>query len=386
MYFMNYSGFSKREKDNMAELYLCLLTESPFAIGVRYSLSLLEANVQCKDKSVFQSYTSGSNQYWYRKWKCESVTTEHLRKLESLTFQCKISSLRLLDVMNTGMALTNYPKRPRASVMPSMTDSYTWSIEDPVTIKKMCAAPNVHGFSSPIFEMHGFKWFLNIYPNGSQTDRKGQVTVTLNLASIPKADMKVLVKQRIYFNNKYMECLAVHHAETNGFKGISHSNWYSTADLKEMKRFCFTVEIELYEDLGSGGNDIVQTNSVNATKSIQNEHADLAQFDWNWYRNELSMDRWSKNIDFYGLQWKLDLHLDGTILLHLLESADSPSIVCIRFIVSIKELGTRFITSGMFGENTLVKDCDTLRIYTDKLGQLEQLTMGLQMETVEIRS
>ena len=366
------SGYSRDGRStNKAELYLCLLTETENPIEQEYTLSLVEGDFHCRDCQTFKT-----NLWWYRKWKCVSPPTEHMQAFDSITFQCEFETKKTFIADQEGLIQVY---TPTASIVPSVTDSYTWSIDDSSMIAQMCAAPNVHGFCSPIFEMHGFKWYLTVSPNGSKTNRKGEVTLSLNLASLPDPRMKLLVSQKLLFNDKLVEFHALHHADSHGSKGISHSNWYCTADLKGMKRFCFTAEIALIAVIGGSEEiDKLTMNSIDENKS-------LMPFAWELKVIMGGTQTFCKTFEFYGFQWKIETPaFDGPFKISLL--SDTRDTVCVRFRISLLETETRFIMSGMFGGNKRSKDWGTLRVDRDQLlgVGLERLTIQLQMEMIAI--
>eukprot|EP01083_Nonionella_stella_P000639 1794_1 len=62
--------------------------------------------------------------------------------------------------------------------------TYTWEIRDPSLVQQMKNAKNNSKWSSPTFTAGGFKWYLNVYPNGNKS-AKGYVDNFLYLAFLP---------------------------------------------------------------------------------------------------------------------------------------------------------------------------------------------------------
>merc|ERR1712176_422857 len=65
--------------------------------------------------------------------------------------------------------------------------SYTWKITDPSLLQQIKSAKPGNEFKSDKFSLFGFKWYLELNPNGINHSRKGNVSIFLYLmASSPK--------------------------------------------------------------------------------------------------------------------------------------------------------------------------------------------------------
>jgi len=351
---------TKESKDQSAALYLCLLTKAAGPITVRYTLSLQEAGVSSQDVFDFENW-------WCRKWKCklDLIKMVQSQQCQSLTFQCVIHSV--LDLA------------PSINVISPIYKPFhfTWSVDDPSDVEAMRTAPNVYFFVSPIFEdpASGLKWYFDISPNGSQTKRRGKATLSYTIASMPDANMEVLVRYRFYLNNAYSEHLVTHSRDNFGFCGLW--NKYNTADLKGMKRLCFTAEIEVLCITKR-----VQSEAVERMDSHQERVMDIE-----WFLEHNRWRDWSETFEFHGLEWMLHLSKEGTFTLHLQSERCGDSarfVVCVRFGISLPELNTRVIVSGIFDENNKSRHWWTDRIEMKELMALDALTIRLKMELVDI--
>ena len=343
-----------------------------------------------------------TTQNWYENWENKILTLKHLQKLSSLTFQCEMVAFQsdnlegdlLDDVVND-----NFTPNPICSTVSPISGTYMWSIDDPVTISKMCAAPNVHGFSSPIFEMHGFKWYITVYPNGSKTNRKGKVNVSLILASVPSTEMKVMVRQRLYFRHRFIEHLTTFDAEHNSFRGYPYGEEYTTEEMKAMKFLCFTAEIEIIEVKGAPVKEAVVDEIADSAAANSDSVSDLADYDnhkslqrYQWTINSDKLlavlaeeeDEWKECFSFFGLQWSLSIDKLGTVSLSLVQMEITDYTICVRFTVSLLELGTRFIRSGYFDSKRLTKDWGGSRVAPVQFLEMEQLTVQLKMEMIDM--
>merc|ERR1719242_1251539 len=92
----------------------------------------------------------------------------------------------------------------------------------------------------------------------------------------------------------------------------------------------------------------------------------------------------SEMIEFYGLQWMLEVDVGGRATLNLVSKEHGYSTICVRFIIAMPELGTHFVTTGIFGGKKQSKEWGTKRINLLKVVDLEQLTIQLHLELIDI--
>eukprot|EP01084_Bolivina_argentea_P135905 239404_1 len=78
--------------------------------------------------------------------------------------------------------------------------SYTWNINDDAMIKQIKHAEVTDEFQSDIFEMHGLKWTLIIYPSGYKDKHKGYIGFHLELQHLPSQTNKIEVKYKLIIN------------------------------------------------------------------------------------------------------------------------------------------------------------------------------------------
>ena len=73
--------------------------------------------------------------------------------------------------------------------------SYSWNITDPALVKKIKNASNKESWDSPTFSLHGFRWHLQIWPNGP--GKEGITNSFLCLASLPPKVQQVQVNYEV---------------------------------------------------------------------------------------------------------------------------------------------------------------------------------------------
>lgn len=77
-----------------------------------------------------------------------------------------------------------------SSAEQSSPSTYEYEVPDIETFK---FAANGVEFKSPFFELHGFRWCLRIFPNGSIKSKVGNVNYFLWLRSLPPKYSKLAV-------------------------------------------------------------------------------------------------------------------------------------------------------------------------------------------------
>eukprot|EP01083_Nonionella_stella_P176760 619336_1 len=88
--------------------------------------------------------------------------------------------------------------------------TYTWKITDPSLVQQMKNAKNESKWSSPTFAAGGFKWYLDVYPNGLDKSVKGYVDLFLYLAFVPpkvksipaRYELRLIETDTFYKNRK----------------------------------------------------------------------------------------------------------------------------------------------------------------------------------------
>eukprot|EP01083_Nonionella_stella_P147601 466041_1 len=88
--------------------------------------------------------------------------------------------------------------------------TYTWKITDPSLVQQMKNSKNESKWSSPTFAAGGFKWYLDVYPNGLDKSVKGYVDLFLYLAFVPpkvksipaRYELRLIETDTFYKNRK----------------------------------------------------------------------------------------------------------------------------------------------------------------------------------------
>jgi len=131
------------------------------------------------------------------------------------------------------------------------SNTYSWKIDDIATFKK---AVNCFEYSSPVFEMHGFRWSLCIFPNGSQKSKKGNVNYFVMLKSMPPAYNKITVNIKL----KLIELNILSSFPFSFTDNRLTSGWLTgtlrTNDIINLNSITFSVEITLNDIYGINGN------------------------------------------------------------------------------------------------------------------------------------
>eukprot|EP01083_Nonionella_stella_P216356 777827_1 len=143
--------------------------------------------------------------------------------------------------------------------------SYTWNIADPTQIK---TAKQGQRFKSPLFSMFNFRWFLELYPNGSSADLVGKTDIFLTLVTLsPKV-------KSITIERKYTLTELDKRGEFT--ETLTHDDMYSaswvegtlkTQDLQKCTQFTFKVDVELHAVFDKDDNDITNEYLQNAMET-----------------------------------------------------------------------------------------------------------------------
>eukprot|EP01083_Nonionella_stella_P110699 324126_1 len=141
------------------------------------------------------------------------------------------------------------------------------------TLPDIQHATNLQLFVSPIFTYNGFKWYLELHPNGSNIENEGSVILYLCLVMIPTHIRKLCISFQLSL------------AETNtvfrSIKSFSPTKWYNCwsrdtlrfADIQHLDQLTFSVHMSLLTitqpTVDDGDSTTERTTICDITKSKQ---------------------------------------------------------------------------------------------------------------------
>ena len=137
------------------------------------------------------------------------------------------------------------------------SNSYVWWITDKVLLQQIKNAAVCQKFRSPVFTMHGFKWYLQLWPNGD-TKRQGKVLIFAVLPSMSPKIESIALHRKYFFlegdlhhNYDYtMENKAKMHVITWPNKTLLFD------DIQKYETLSIGVEIKIWNLYDEKGNDI----------------------------------------------------------------------------------------------------------------------------------
>eukprot|EP01083_Nonionella_stella_P216355 777822_1 len=135
--------------------------------------------------------------------------------------------------------------------------SYTWNIADPTLITQIKAAKQGQRFKSPLFSMFNFRWFLELYPNGSSADLVGKTDIFLTLVTLSPKVKSIMIERKYTLTelDKRGEF-----TETLTHDDMYSASWVEgtlkTQDLQKCTQFTFKVDVELHAVFDKDDNDI----------------------------------------------------------------------------------------------------------------------------------
>eukprot|EP00483_Globobulimina_turgida_P006158 UN06168 len=132
-----------------------------------------------------------------------------------------------------------------------VSNTYEWKVED---IKALKEAKNVQEFKSPFFELHGFRWCLRVFPNGSTKAKKENVNCFLWLRSLPPKYSKVAVNITMRLQEVDVTASFPHQYTDKAVTRGWVTGTLKTADIQNLESMTFTVEITVHDIYGVSGN------------------------------------------------------------------------------------------------------------------------------------
>eukprot|EP01084_Bolivina_argentea_P169377 293634_1 len=396
--------------DGISDLFLKLMSMPPGVTKmlVQYKLFLKETN------SLFRNHNSVfSDQHLSEGWDDGTLTSNKLfdNNIESLTFFIDVSLFEMYDHNQNMIDIDEKQNECHdfnlsiATELILPTAIYEWKVNDINTVKLIINANNVTTFASPVFIMHGLKWYVSFSPNGSRASRKGSLNLFLTIASFSRANVRYIVKFDMYF----VECDKTHTVYSLfklTWNGTGATDWpLKTKDIIHMNRFTFILKITLV--------DVYDDNEIITDKFIGNGNDNIScvpkliglPFDTFVYKIEMEqlsvmkqlgengMEYTSDWFRMFGMDFFLQLYPFGkdkndngftNLCIRMVEIPSDNVVVSLRYSVYMVESNVRFSRSAIFTEKRLVESWGSERYSTKTFVSLETFTIELMMELVDV--
>eukprot|EP01083_Nonionella_stella_P080487 221228_1 len=134
--------------------------------------------------------------------------------------------------------------------------TYTWKNKDPSLVEQMKNAKNKLNWKSPTFSAGGFRWHLDVYPNGDRESAQGYVDVYLNLACLPPKVKSIQIGYELRLVEAYT------FLNTNKTFDKDNMNWswkakqLQTNTIQNLTTLTFSAKVEIYGVFDHEDNDI----------------------------------------------------------------------------------------------------------------------------------
>eukprot|EP01084_Bolivina_argentea_P107178 191653_1 len=154
--------------------------------------------------------------------------------------------------------------------------TYKWQITDQSMVQQMKNAQNQDVWTSPIFSVCGFRWKLQVFPNGDIQKTKGNVNFYVMLTCLPPKVKSI----SIAFSFGLIEAGKIQHSTSTYTKQNMAFGWakkqLQTVKLQNLNTFTFAAKIELAGVFDKNDNDI--TNQyISHEESKQNQSQEQQQ-------------------------------------------------------------------------------------------------------------
>eukprot|EP01083_Nonionella_stella_P308142 1085950_1 len=151
--------------------------------------------------------------------------------------------------------------------------TYTWKITDTSLVQQMKNAKNKAKWNSSAFSAGGFRWYLEVNPNGTRESSLGYVKVYLYLACLPPKvksiqigyELCLIETGTVFKGNKTFE---KEHINAGGF-----SKQLQTNTIQNLTTLTFSAKINIYGVFDHEDNDI--TNLYVGTDNEESKHSAL---------------------------------------------------------------------------------------------------------------
>jgi len=373
-------------------------------VEVRFEFRLKEIDGNKKSKPMVgidgnKMHRFDTNQYW----KGFYGLTQDIRALSRLTFA--------VDVYSMNVHFKNGSVKEMPAIDPvanPITEcrprQLLWEVTDSEPLQAIQCADNVFGFKSPIFTVHGVKWYMTFYPNGSKIERAGFPNVYLHIASLPTIDFVVNVRHSqglqgdVHMRSAMF--ITMFDFERSSW-GLIEQSTYTTDDMHNLNRFLCVAEMVMLDKLR--GDELMEMGD-DPTITMHEPVAE-AVFEWNLSKmlldKGLDIEMGSSAFTAFGMKWGMTLSArkvaddnnpeDSTdhliVGLQILEHDLKSRIISTRCTFELPAMNVRYFTTMIFDKGHLSGDWGTGRVYLEDLNLAESdesCTLRLVMELVEV--
>eukprot|EP01084_Bolivina_argentea_P316006 547663_1 len=357
----------------MVKLFFCLVSiPNGYCINTYYTISFKETNTIYTKQEFFTSDTL------YVGWPNDLLPFEKIRKLNTITIDIKINTWYMYPTSIALISMTHFSK--------SKPISYNWNIESVSKINEIKNISTIYGFASPIFEMFKLKWFITLYPNGTDINRMDRCYVHLQLASV-QMNIDIYLKQIIGIGN-YFEEFIIRQTQSDELTEAFGCLCIIRNDLLNMNRISIVSQVELIDIYRK--NENVTTEFVQEKYCVSNIWYPLShKIIWEVPKLVNESPRCCKGFRVCGLDWFITINSESEVTFGLVTKGIGIfDMISVRCYVSLKELDVRYIMKGIFygdvGSTENEISWGSGRVEMEEFKSLEKCTIWLELEIIDV--
>eukprot|EP01083_Nonionella_stella_P110755 324324_1 len=237
---------------NHMDVSLSLVSSTPNIpdIFALCELTINEINFAC---STIENWKGSHSQSLIEE---ELIPDEPFQNIsKSLTIAIKMTILDTFD--KDGFKAHNI-SIPKPVMWRKATDVYSWNINDTDTMKRIHKQREGEMFCSSLFNMHGFKWYLEFYPNGHMDYRLSYVKCILRLVGFPPRVSKVFVYCRSFLKETDTKFSSFNCLHSSGCTVRWPRDTLETEAIATLDTLSFCVEITLIDVYHNDGHVVTE--------------------------------------------------------------------------------------------------------------------------------
>eukprot|EP01084_Bolivina_argentea_P071690 130265_1 len=231
---------------NETESGLCLLAirlvsipPNVSTVAIKYTLMCLETN------TVFHSNSQFDEEYPGTSWPYDRLFFKDLKDLNTLTLKIIITLIDVYDINGipvTDQYMHKYPMCRELNHSMFETGIKQWKITDMKLIKQIKSSNVGDSFCCDMFKISGFKWVMEICPNGSDIDNEGDFSWYFHLISISPKISKIAIYFKFFMTETNMiDCDSAEFMVSYASCGAVPKLKFK--DIQHLKSFTFDLQI-----------------------------------------------------------------------------------------------------------------------------------------------
>eukprot|EP01083_Nonionella_stella_P232283 819613_1 len=386
------------KKNGRLNWYFSLVSMSPklSRVSVFFRISLDEEHIVSTQTAHFDRLGG------WKGWKHIFILNKEIQSLQSFTFDLQTVVINVWDSDKT--MVTDYSKYLSTATDSSydVVDDYQWQITDTQTLDAIKNAANSIGFFGPFFEINGFKYILEFYPNGESLDDTDDSTLYLTVASLPPHVSCIVIEYTLSCEETGARFSRISKLDAKHSSKGWTSGTLKNKEVQQLNSLTFKCVISLV--------DVYDINGIPTTKEWIDTHRHkpcicktpaVGEYDWNISKSMMHQMKSAANCKGYqseifmmnGWQWMLEMFPNGNcidcagnvnVFLHLVSIPKELNTVYFQSEILVEACDTQYQLMDMLNHKDTSTGWPDGKLMTNRIKRLDEMVVKLRITIIDV--